>query len=330
MRIGSIAVAACAVALAVAPNNAQADQCPLVNGNAIPPSAFASELEVGFGGLPGQLAGIPFSVVSYEGANIFWTGCADECLINDYPGDTECGNLIQEPLDVPIKSQIGAVGNDAPAFSEVAAEQWTNGKWDVFATSFVSPSWEETGGSAAYMFELGTREVIDVSSAETGLKPLRIRMQARSHLGINDCNPNLGLFTWIPTHGTRFRVTEETPGPPFTRTLVPTTYHDNFFVADDVFDVEVSANSTLTVDVFFEASANATGALDVFGDQCSGGIAILDFAEDDGILVSFSPHPSLTFAPRSGLAYETAPEPHEGAGLIALASLAQHMRRRMT
>ena len=327
MRIGSIAAAACAVALAVAPS-APAGECPLVNGNVIPPSSFATELEVGFGSLPGQYAGIPFSVVSYGGANIFWNGCASDCLINDYPGDTECGNLVQAPLDVPIRSEIAAVG-DPPAFSEVAAEQWTNGKWDVYGIGFVSPVWEEISGSASYSVELGTREIFDVSSTETGLKPLRIRMQALSHLGVNDCNPNTGVFSWIPTHGTRFRVEEVTEGPPFTRTVVPTTYHDQFFAADDFFDVEVNANSTLTVDVFFHASANATGAQDVFGDQCSGGVAILDFAQDDGIKLSFSPDSSLTFAPRSGLAYDTVPEPHEGAGLVALGALAQRARRRI-
>jgi hypothetical protein len=326
----SIAAAACAVGLAVA-QSAQADECPLVNGNAIPPSSFASELENGYGSLPGQLAGVPFSVVSYESADIFWTGCAGECLINEYPGETACNDLVATPLDSFIRSEIAAVG-DPPAFSEVSAEQWANGKWDVFATSFVIPAWENIGGSASYIFELGTRDVIDVSSAEEGLKPLRIRMQARSHLGVNDCNPDLGLFSWIPNHYTRFRVTEETPGPPLTRTLVPTTYHENFFGADDVFDVEVSANSTLTVDVYFRASANATGAMDVFGDQCSGGIAILDFAEDDGILVSYSPDPSLTFAPRSGIAYQTVPEPGTIGGVGgaggALATLASRARRR--
>jgi hypothetical protein len=302
-------------------SSAHAGEC-LVNQNPVAPSALAAELENGFGSLPGQLAGVPFSVVSYQGVDLYWTGCAADCVVNDHPGESQCGNLVETPVDSFVKSEVAGAPNP-PIFAEVAAEQLGNGKWNVWGNAFLEPFWEETGGSASFGFALGTREVIDVAGS-AGARPLDIRLRAGSHLGIQYC---LGhLYQWIPGHHMRLRVTERTT---FT-TLLATQYYDGFFGADDTFTIDVEPGWVLQVDLWFQASANATAAQDPFGNYCDGAVALLDFLgppASDGIQLFFAADPSLTLTPRSGIVYE-APEP-EGGGAAALATtLLLALRRR--
>jgi hypothetical protein len=310
----------CAGLIAGAPA-VEAGEC-VVNANPVPPQTLAQQLK-GVGSLPGQLAGVPYSVVDYGGVNVLWTGCAAECVLNDYPGDTQCGNLVETPIDSLVVTEIAAVP-DPLAFSEVSAEQSPNGKWNVAANAFISPEFEEPNGAATYSFELGTREVIDVGGGP-GTKPLDIRLRVGSHLAIQQCVG--GLFTWIPHHNLQFRVTELTT---FT-TLIPSVYYDQFFLIDDTFTIDVYPGLVLVLDVYFDAGASATGANDIFGNQCTGGIATLDFAEGperDGIQLYLSPDPSITLTPRSGMIYEV-PEADAGPAAIAvLLALATRRARR--
>jgi hypothetical protein len=294
-----------------AATGAGAGEC-VVNANPVPPSdlAFALESE---GSFPGQLSGVPFSVAYVETLNINWVGCAQDCIFSQGLGETQCGNLVDTPIDEYFARSIAGVP-DPPAITEVRADQATSGKWDVAATAFISPTWEEDDGSAAFGFQVGTRDVIDVSGG-SGMVPLEIGLRAASHLAIQFCAA--GLFTWIPQHTLRFRVTEQLlGGVPFERALVNEVY-SQFFRRSLVFPVEVRPGATLTVDVWFQASANATGANDIFGNQCRGGYALLDLSDQppiggypgDGIEVFFTPDPSLTLTPRSGFTYQGVPEP---------------------
>jgi hypothetical protein len=327
-----VAIAICAGFVLEAPG-VEAGEC-IVNANPVPPSdlAFALESE---GSLPGQLAGVPFSVLHVEALSISWVGCAQDCLFSQGLGATQCGNLVDTPIDDAYTREIAGVP-DPHAVSQIAAEQLATGKWDVAAVGFIDPYWQEQSGSAAFGFQIGTRDVIDVSGG-SGLVPLEIGLRAASHLPLQYCAG--GLFTWIPQHSLRFRVTERlTGGTPFERDLVDEVY-SQFFRRNLVFPVEVRPGSTLTVDVWFQASANATGANDIYGNQCTGGYALLDFSDQqlllnypgDGIQVFFTPDPSLTLTPRSGFAYLPVSEPGAAlAGFAVFAALAQRARRSST
>src|SRR5262245_56285142 len=75
---------------------AEAGEC-LVNSNPVPPGDLAFALEAGSGAsLPGQLAGLPFSVVNLEQNSISWTGCSDDCIYQQNMGETQCGSLVED------------------------------------------------------------------------------------------------------------------------------------------------------------------------------------------------------------------------------------------
>jgi hypothetical protein len=319
----------CSIALAclagLAAPAVHAGEC-LVNGTPVSPQVLASVLEQGpTASLPGQLAGVPFSVVSHQSVSVYWASCGEDCLFNEFLGESQCGNLVESPIDSFVEAEYIGVPNP-PAFAQVLAIQSANGKWEVGAQGFVSPTWDKPDGHAAYSFELGTRDVIDVTSGSAAeLLPLAVQFRALGHLGIQICEGN--LFHWIPLHSARIRVIEQSSSG--TRTLVNEVY-SQFFQRDLVFPVEVRPSSTLTVDVWFQASANAGPAQDGFGNYCAGAVAPLDFYGPpawDGIQVSFVPDPALTLTPRSGILYEPLPEPESAAG-IALLSLAVLRARR--
>jgi hypothetical protein len=309
------------VVVVLGASSARAGDC-VVNENPVSPATLAYELELGSGSIPGQLAGVPFSVVNYQQVSITWTGCAQDCLYLTYPGDTQCGNLVETPVESTVSAEVVGVP-DPNAFSDVFAGQVDGGRWNVFAQALVNPSWDETGKSAAYVFDLGTREVIDVGGSAGSVD---IRLRAGSDLGVQRCFAD--IFEWIPRHDLRFRVTERTT---FT-TLVPTTYWDQFFEADETFTIDVQPGWVLQVDVYFDVFANATSAQEQGGEYCDGAIAILDFLNPpagDGIQLFFDADPGTTLTPRSGIVYET-PEP-EGGAFAAFASallLAASRRRR--
>jgi hypothetical protein len=274
---------------------------------------------------------VPFSVVSLQQNSISWVGCAEDCIYQQNLGETQCGNLVESPIEAFYSAMIAGIPNP-PAFSQVVADQFPNGKWTIGGSAFTSNTFHQPGSSAAFSFELGTREYIDVASSSGNELPVSIGLRARSHLGLAGCLVNGGIFNWFPLHEMRFRVTETSDAPPFTRDLVPTQYYSQFVKAEEVFTVDVRPNSVLTVDLHFEGSGNATGAQDLSGNQCPGGYVFLDFFlhTADGIQVFFSPAEGLTLTPRSGIVYEPVPEAATGgvAAILAMVALRGLARRR--
>jgi hypothetical protein len=326
MQWRTAAVAACLVVclvLIAQVRAAEAGEC-VVNSNPVAPSTLAFALEAGSGAsLPGQLAGVPFSVVSLQQNSITWNGCAENCIYQQNLGETQCGNLVETPIEAFYSAMIAGIP-DPPAFSQVMADHFPNGKWTIGGSAFTSTDFHQPGSSAAYSFELGTRDYIDVTSNSENELPVNIGLRARSHLGLAGCPVNGGVFNWFPIHEMRFRVTETSDAFPFTRDLVPTQYYGQFVKAEEVFAVDVRPNSVLTVDLYFEGIGNATGAQDLSGNQCPGGYAFLDFFlhTADGIQVFFSPAEGLTLTPRSGIVYEPVPEPAAGATAVVVALFA--------
>lgn len=333
MQWRTAAVAACSVAclvLIAQVRAAEAGEC-VVNANPVLPSTLANALEVGIGAsLPGQLAGVPFSVVSLEQNSISWNGCAEDCIYQQNLGETQCGNLVATPIEAFFSAMIVGIPNPE-AFSQVVADLFPNGKWTIGGSAYTSSSFHQPGASAAFSFELGTREYIDVTSSGENELPVSIGLRARSHLGLAGCPVSGGIFNWFPIHDMRFRVTETADVFPFTRDLVPTQYYDQFGKAEEVFTVSVRPNSVLTVDLYFQGLGNATGAQDLSGNYCPGGYVFLDFFlhPADGIQVFFSPDEALTLTPRSGIVYEPVPETEMGAAALAvlLGIAARNVRR---
>lgn len=310
---------------------AEAGEC-VVNSNPVEPSTLAFALEAGSGAsLPGQLAGVPFSVVSLQQNSITWSGCAEDCIYQQNLGETQCGNLVEAPIEAFYSAMVAGIPNP-PAFSQVVADHFPNGKWTIGGSAFTSTDFHQPGSSAAFSFELGTREYIDVASSSENELPVNIGLRARSHLGLAGCFVYGGIFNWFPINEMRFRVTETSDVFPFTRDLVPTQYYSQFGNAEEVFAVDVRPNSVLTVDLYFEGGGNATGAQDLSGNYCPGGYVFLDYFlhTADGIQVFFSPAEGLTLTPRSGIVYEPVPEAEASAVATALllAIAARRARRR--
>lgn len=309
-------------------------------GVPVTPFELASELEVGSAGLPGQLAGVPFSVVSLEQMALYWPGCGQDCVSFQFEGATECGDLAATPIDASyLALHPGAL--EPTLIANVAADQTASGKWRISAQGWVMPGTAPQSAAAGYTFELGTRDVIDLtSSGGTAPLPLDIGIRAGTWIGLESCGDD-GFFRWNPLRDLRFRVTERPPsGSP--RTLVSTVFYDQFVLVDDVYPVEATPGSTLTVDVFLRVSANATGAQDTFGNLCEGGRALLDMdpriafldlgggsPAHDGIQLLFSPDPALGFAPRSGIDYAPVPEPGSTASAVAALGAVALARRRI-
>lgn len=306
----------------------------------VTPYELASALKAGPGAsLPGQLAGVPFSVVSLEQMTLSWQGCGQDCVSYQFLGETECGDLAGTPIDA-VYLALYPDALSPTLISTASADQRANGKWRISAQGWVVPTGAPANAAAGYTFELGTREVIDVtSSGGTDPLPLSIGIRAGTWIDVSVCGDD-GYFRWNPLRDLRFRVTEQ-PAAGSPRTLVDTVFYDQFVLVDDVYPVEVTPGSTLTADVFLRISANATGAQDGFGNICEGGRALLDMDPRivflnlaggspalDGIQLLFSPDPALTVVPRSGLVYEPVPEPGASASAgTVLGALALARRR---
>lgn len=336
MRVKSFVAALGLVSALAVSSVARAGEC-VASTTPVPPTDLASALEFG-GSLPGQLSGVPFSVVSLESQTLTWPGCGVDCTFVQLQGVSQCGDLVATPIDYASLVEYPLVQPEL--FSAFDADQAADGKWTVLAQGFLSDAFDPTGGGAGYTFELGTREVIDVtSSGGTDPLPLQIGFRAGTHITAQACED--GIFRWNPSRDLRFRVSERTAGGA-TNTLVATVFHDQFVSVDDVYPVEVTPGARLTVEVFLRVSANATGAADGFGNLCDGGIAVLDMdpgiaffdygggsAALDGIQLLFTADPALTLVPRSGITYEPVPEPGVlTRGAIAIAALAACARRR--
>jgi hypothetical protein len=314
-------IATCIVAT-LAAFDAWAGEC-VANSGPVAPATLASELEAGFGFLPGELSNVPFSVVSYgyQQVQITWAGCGQDCVFATYPGDAQCGDLVSTPVESNVSREIVGIPNPN-ALSTVFAGQVDGGRWNVLAQALVNPSWDETNKSAAYSFDLGTREVIDVGGSAGAVD---IHLRARSTLIGRGCVGN--FVEWIPLHKMRFRVTERTT---FT-TLVQTQFWDQFFDVDETFTIAVQPGWVLQVDLYFDVFANATGETFIGTDYCAGAIANLDFTSPpagEGLQLFYDPDPGVTLTPRSGIVYEV-PEPSAAAAaVIAIVLLAA--RKRLT
>ncbi|MEZ4282978.1 MAG: hypothetical protein R3F21_25560 [Myxococcota bacterium] len=306
---------------------AGADECnPLAT-----PATLAAVLETGSGSIPGLASGVPFSVFSLNSMTLSKSTCTGSICGSINPtGVAECGDLASNPLHALYTTAYPLLVSPE-LVSDVSARQVENGRWAIAAQSFNFANDEIGSGSASYSFILGTREFIDVgSTGGTERLPLDIGLRVGAAFSAVFCDGN--LFHWSPLRDFRFRV-RETPASGPGRTLVSTVFYDAFGIVDDVFSVEVTPGAVLTVDVYLRVVGNATPGQDIFGEYCASGDALLDMhpalvffdqaGSDplyDGIQVQFSPDPALVLTPRSGLEYETVPEPHGFAG-AALASM---------
>jgi hypothetical protein len=312
---------------------AAAGECLSGSGNPVPHHVMAYGLSIGGSGdIPGQLSGQPFSVISLEQANVSWSGCADSCVTVSYQGESQCGNLVENPVDFYAVAELVEAGIPDYAFSEVGARYAANGKWETRAVAYLSPDVPATY-SANYTYDLGTREVIDVTSTATGVQPLRIRLLAGGQFGIQQCIGD--LYHVIPSASMRFRVTERDAN--FIDRKLVERFYDYLFASDEVFTIEVKPNVTLYVDVYLRVGSlvhtqnfHQQGPIFI---ECWGATSTLDFEEgpeDDGIQLFFTPAETLTLAPRSGIVYETAPEVESSAAAIAmlLGLAAQHAGRK--
>ncbi len=298
----------------------------------VSPATLASALEVGpTASIPGALSGVPFSVFSLESMNLTWPTCGLDCVFTPPTGETECGDLVSNPTrSLYLVTYPDPIQPDL--LSNLSARQSENGRWTLAAQAYVAANGVPNGGSAGYVFALGTREIVDLGSTSgTARLPLEIGLRASAPLGGVVCDGN--ALHWNATRVLRFRVHEQVPGNA-RRTLVSTVIHENDFgVIDDVFSVEVTPGAALTADVFLRVSGNATPGIDPFGVSCDGADVLFDMNPGlhflgqsgghpayDGIQLQFTPDPALVFTPRSGIEYEAVPEPDAFAG-GALASL---------
>jgi hypothetical protein len=290
----------------------------------MPYHQMAYGLEIGGNGgvIPSQLSAQPFSVVSLEQVNVTWQNCSGSCVEVTYQGESQCGNLVENPVDVYSVAELVEPGIPDYAFSEVDAQHASNGKWQTRAVAYLSPEVPQFYNTS-YGYELGTREVIDVTSTATGVQPLKIRLLAGGQFGVQQCIGD--LYHDIPSHSMRFRVTERDDANFIERQLVDTRAYSQFFAIDEVFTIEVKPNVTLYVDVYLSVgsqvhtqNSHQQGPIFI---ECWGATSTLDFEEGpeaDGIQLFFSPAETLTLAPRSGIVYETAPEAGSSAAAIAM------------
>lgn len=319
---------------------ARAGEC-VVNGTPLTPAELANALEFE-SSLPGQLAGVPFNVMSLQQLSLQWQGCGQDCVNRQLEGESQCGDLVTTPLQSAFLELYPAGGTeDASLINNVAASQSATGRWRILAQGWVFPDTAPQDSGAAYSFRLGTREVFDVTSngGGTGPLPLDIGIRAGTWVTVSLCGDD-GFFRWNPSRDLRFRVSSRLP-PAGSVTLVDTVFYDSFVRVDDVYSVQVAPGSTVTVDVYLAVSANATGAQDMFGNQCQGASAVLDMEPAlgffglgggsgayDGIQVLVSPDPGLTLTARSGMEYPAVPEPGAFASaVVALGALVLTRKR---
>lgn len=318
---------------------ARAGEC-VVNGTPLTPVEFANALEFE-SSLPGQLAGVPFNVMSLQQMSLQWQGCGQDCVDRQLEGTSQCGDLVATPLQSTFLEfyPAGVDLSSASLINNVAASQSATGRWRILAQGWVFPQTAPPFAGAAYSFRLGTREVFDVTSngGGTGPLPLDIGIRAGTWVALSLCGDD-NIFRWNPSRDLRFRVSSRLP-PAGSVSLVDTQFYEGFVRVDEVYSVQVAPGSTVTVDVYLAVSANATGAQDMFGNECQGASAVLDMdpaiafpalnggsGAYDGIQVLVSPDPGLTLTARSGIEYPAVPEP--GALASAAAALAALVVRR--
>lgn len=323
-RAGALAVAAGLLGA----RGARAGEC-LINGNPVNTDEMAYRLELGT--YDHAIYNEPFSVVHLAQAGVFWDSCSPDCEPIVHFGGSQCGSLVEDPVDFYAMAAKQPPPHDDAAYSEVAAFLQEDGKWEVSALAYLSPLTANLTTNANYSFELGTRDVIDVTSVDASMHPLEIGLRARSHLAVRQC---LGqVFQETPHHAMRFRVQERVLTPVYEdRMLVDTTYYDQFHSTGQTWTVEVKPDSTLYVDVFFASSTQIHMInQDAFFQDCPGAISQLDFfgLPGDGIQVFFTADPALALTPRSGIAYDPVPVPEPArAALVATVALAACARRR--
>jgi hypothetical protein len=282
------------------------------------------------GGLDGSLE--PFATLYQESLGILGDGCAGSCPFSGDYGDVTCGDLAADPLDHEGVVEIAGVP-DPTAFTGLFAELLPNARWSLGAQGYISPaagaSREATRTFAN--FEGGFRDVLDVTSAQATPQPLAIDL----FVGRGDLGGPVGCFAELlhvdALQTVRFRVREDAVGPGSPVMLVDVTSEPggDIELGHNVFQVEVSPNAVVYVDLYQSAGVQATGDNTTTSAECDGGLATLDTRLDlagtleDGIQVFLSPAPTLSVVSRGGLGYQPVPEPGAGiAGATAIAVLA--------
>jgi hypothetical protein len=176
----------------------------------------------------------------------------------------------------------------------------------------------------------------DVTSGASEPQPLQVNLRVlRTDSGFNDAACTGPFLIRHAGPAFHFRIREDPVGPAPPEMLLDVTTAQ---AGDNVFPLEVSPNSVLSVDFYLEAQVQATGAnVDEFGMECPGGDTRLTFYpdgtpghENDGFQIFLSPAPTLTVTSRGGFAYEPVPEPgaDTAAWVVALALAAARRARR--
>lgn len=290
------------------------------------------------GGSDGKLE--PFSTIYASSVGILGDGCAGDCpfLENEY-GDVSCGELAADLLEFDGIVEIAGIP-DPPAFTMVLADLYPNGRLSVGAQGFISPASGNSREATRTFgdFQAGYREVFDVSSAASTPQPVVVNFYiGRSdHQGLDGtvCHAEILDRNVNPTVKFRLRQVPAS-GPPTPEMLIDVTW-DDLDLGNNYFVVEMLPDAVVYMDLYVAAQVQATGDNTLVGEQCDGGLATCDFFDSsapgddlDGFQVYLSPAAGLAMVPRSGLAYEAAPEAGAiGAAAVALASLVLRARRR--
>lgn len=323
------------IALLGAPPVARSAEC-LNNGQPINNLPFhaAQELEFQSSGL--NVLDEPFATLTTDELGIYEWNCSPNCTVSINRGETRCGDLGQDPVE--YSDSVSIVGAPTPAFVELAGGLAPNGRWSFYGQAFAHPDWVPASNYhyGTMQVRLGTRELFDVASAVAGPQPVRFQLLVSSHLGARGCQGN--LFRDIPGHSLYLRITERTQGGQL--------YYNGwsqFVATNEVFEIEVEPGEILQVDTLLKIGAEArTGPHfdPITFDTCLGELSIADFAAgigqvgvddpNDGMQLFVSAPAPMTLTPRSGLAYETVPEPASGAAAAgaALFGLARRSRAR--
>lgn len=322
------------VAMLGAPPAARAAEC-LNNGQPINnlPWIAAQELQSPSSGL--SVFGEPFATLTTDQLGIYEWNCSPDCAVSINQGETRCGDLGQDPVEYSDSVTLLGVGI-TPAFVELAGGLAPNGKWSFYGQAVAHPDWAPAANYhyGTMQARLGTREVFDVASSAAGPQPVRFQLVVGGHLGVRECQGT--IFRDIPNHSLYLRIRERTSGSQ--------RYYNGWsqFVAlNEVLEIQAEPGEVLQVDLLLDIDAEArTGPHQdpLTFESCMGELSIADFAAGigqvgvddayDGMQLFVSAPAPMTLTPRSGLVYETVPEPASGAAAAGAALLGLARRRR--
>jgi len=304
--------------------------------------ALAQELAfpTWIGGSSGFLE--PFATLYQSSLGYIGLGCSGSCPFSGDFGDVTCGDLAADPLSHSNSVTLAGIP-DPHASTALAAELLPDARWSLGAAGFID---SPTGGNQVVTrtfadFEGGFRDVLDVSSQAATPQPVSIDF----FIGRGDLTAPVGcngqILRITPPHTVHFRVREDPVGPaPPVMLVEASTVFQTLEYGHNPFEIVVSPNAVLYVDVYQTAAVQATGASYASEPTCNGGYATLDTRLDlpgtlqDGLQVFLSPAPALSVVSRGGLDYVPVPEPGLGAacaaGLLALRALGARARAGMS